>query len=218
MRTITFILLISFLGFEILSANELSNSEKEGIVLMREEEKLAHDVYRFLYEKWGLPIFSNISQSETRHFNAMAYLIENFNLTDPAFKDSGKFQNKELQFLYDSLTVRGSESVINALQIGAFIEEVDIQDLQQLIEKTENETILLVYQNLLRASGNHLRAFTGQLATRDYEYSPSVLSASNYQSVIESPHQRGNGNCMNQKKDKKSGPCGKQYRGGRGNN
>mgnify|MGYP000633951107 CR=1 FL=1 len=220
MRTITFLFFISFLSFENLSANEISNSEKEGIILMREEEKLAHDVYRFLYEKWGLNIFSNISESETRHFNAMAYLIEDFNLADPALKEPGKFQNKELQFLYDSLTNRGSESVIAALQTGAFIEELDIQDLQQLMGETENATILSVFQNLLRASGNHLRAFTGQLASRDYEYSPSVLPASNYQSVIETPHQRGmgNGNCKNQNNCRNNRPDGKRYRGGRGNN
>jgi len=222
MKTIHILLLILIYPFEILTANELTNAEREGIILMREEEKLAHDVYQFLYEKWELNIFSNILGAETRHFNAMGYLIESFDLEDPAFEEPGRFRNKELQSLYDSLTTQGSESLIAALQTGAYIEEVDIQDLQQLIENTADETILPVYQSLLRASGNHLRAFTGQLANRNQSYAPSILSVSDYQLILDSPHQggMGKGNCMKQNKCKNQDAKGKgrQYRGGRGNN
>lgn len=196
-----------------LIATELTNTEKEGIELMREEEKLAHDVYLFLYEKWNLPIFNNISVSETRHFEAIGYLIENFDLKDPAKKDGGKFQNQELAHLYDSLTQRGSESLIAALEIGAFIEEIDIQDLQQLLNNTSNEIIQNTYQNLLGASGNHLRAFTGQLATRDNNYSPIVLNEKEYLTILDTPHQMGgkNENCVMQQNN-----CPRNQKQGKG--
>jgi hypothetical protein len=221
MKTIHFLLLLFIFPFEMFSATQLSNSEKEGIILMREEEKLAHDVYKYLFEKWELNIFSNIMGAEMRHFNAMGYLIDNFELKDPAYEKPGKFRNKTLQSLYDSLIIQGSVSETAALQVGAYIEEVDIRDLQQLINETENENIQMVYKNLLRASGNHLRAFTGQLANRDQTYIPVVLSGSEYETVLQTPHQKGmgNGSCMKQNncKNKDAGGKGRRYRGERGN-
>ncbi len=202
MKSIQVVLLLAIqliISGNIFAIN-LTNEEKVGIQLMREEEKLANDVYQFLNEKWELPIFSNILHAETRHFNAIGFLIENFELEDLAKKEAGKFQNEELQNLYDSLTKKGSESLVTALEVGAFIEEVDIQDLQQLVNSTSNETIKNTYQNLLRASGNHLRAFTSQLANRDNNYSPVVLTEKEYLTILETPHQMGggNGNCVNQ--------------------
>lgn len=181
-------------------ATNLSESEEQGIRLMREEEKLAHDVYLFLNEKWELPIFNNISQAETRHFNAIGFLIENFELEDLAKKEAGKFHNEEIQYLYDSLTQKGDRSLIAALEVGAYIEEVDIQDLQQLVNSTSNETIQNTYQYLLRASGNHLRAFASQLANRDNNYTPVILTEKEYLIILETPHQMGGGkgNCVNQ--------------------
>ena len=66
--TIILVAVTSFLtkGF----ATGLSDAEKEGIKLMCEEEKLAQDVYLYLYDQWKLPIYNNISNSETRHFVA----------------------------------------------------------------------------------------------------------------------------------------------------
>ena len=174
-------------------ASDLTNTEKKGIQLMREEEKLAHDVYQFLYKKWELPIFGNISRSEARHIDAVGILVDKYGLSDPVINEPGKFQNKELQELYKTLTKKGSKSLIAALEVGAFIEEVDIEDLQHLISQTSNERIKMVYGNLLRASGNHLRAFTGQLESRDISYTPVVLAQEEYQEIINTPHQQGIG-------------------------
>ncbi len=178
-------------------ATELTNAEKEGLRLMREEEKLAHDVYVFLYEKWGLRMFDNISNAETRHFEAIGYLMENYGVKDSAKKGSGKFNNKELRDLYNSLTKKGSESLIAALEVGALIEEIDIADLQKLLAANPDSLITGVYQNLLRGSGNHIRAFTGQLENRDAKYTPTVLNENVYAEILAGTHQRGNpANCI----------------------
>lgn len=195
MKTEIILLLAFFLFFNsTVFASQISTDEKNGIQLMREEEKLAHDVYISLYEKWNIPIFNNISGSETRHFNAMAYLIESFELKDPALAGIGNFQNQELKQLYDSLTEKGNHSIIDAFEVGAFIEELDIKDLQNLISSTKNDTILQVYENLLRASGNHLRAFTCQLSARNANYTPTVLSENKFNVILNTAHQMGNGN------------------------
>jgi len=204
---ITFIGLAATSVFAKSSPTDISIVEKEAIQLMREEEKLAHDVYLFLSEKWEVPIFRNISNSETRHFDAIGNLIEIFEIKDVALKVPGKFNNQHLQHLYDSLTILGSESLISALKVGAFIEEVDISDLQKSINTTSNETITPVYQNLLRASGNHLRAFTGQLAGREYEYLPQVLDKKTYLSILETPHQKGAGGNQNCKMQTNTTPA-----------
>jgi len=189
----------------------LSEKEKAGLQLMREEEKLAHDVYTVLFDKWQLRPFSNISQSETRHFEAVGYLLETYNLEDPAYEEPGKFRNNELEELYDSLVARGSESLMAALEVGAFIEEVDIKDLQELLDARPETQIAEVYENLLWGSKNHLRAFTRNLSVRDQEYAPKVLSAANYSEIVGSSQQAGCGG-----KGMKQNACGKRNRCGGG--
>ncbi len=193
--------------------NQLSENEKEGIFLMREEEKLAHDIYLSFSDQWNIPIFNNIWNSKTRHFEAVGFLLNEFELNDPAFKKAGKFRNPKLVQLYDSLTHSGSQSLVNAFKAGAFFEELDIEDLQRLINETDNKTIISVFENLLRASGNHLRALTRQLSFQGIDYSPLVLSADEFQNIIKTPHQRGNGmgNCMMQSTNNSPGK-GKMFR------
>lgn len=182
------------------NGSDLTEQEKDGLRLMREEEKLAHDVYAVLYENWKIPVFNNISKAETRHFEAIGYLLVENNIEDPAFTEVGKFRNLELANLYDSLISKGSQSLIAALEVGAFIEEVDIKDLIELVNEHPDENIKIVYENLLRGSENHLRAFSAQLAFRDGDYSPKVLDIEVYNNIISSEHQRGEiaNNCIRQ--------------------
>lgn len=187
--------LLSFVS-SLAFANPISDEEKNGLQLMREEEKLARDVYTFLYQQWEIPVFSNISNSETRHFNAIVNLLKNFKIPDPAPFEAGKFKNQEIAFLYDSLTQKGSESLIEALKVSAFIEEFDIADLQKLLASNTDSTIEGVYKNLLRGSKNHLRAFTRQLANRNEIYMPLILDEITFLEIVQGNHQTGrNKNC-----------------------
>ncbi|MCL4139766.1 UNVERIFIED_CONTAM: hypothetical protein GTU68_066166 [Idotea baltica] len=157
---------------------------------MREEEKLALDVYQELYEVWGLAIFDNISAAEQTHTDSVKTLLDRYDIADPAFaQPSGIFQNADLQALYDDLVARGSASVTEALLVGAFIEELDIADLQA--RASDEPAIALVYSNLERGSRNHLRAFIRQLQTRDETYTPSYISQADFDFIINSPTERG---------------------------
>ena len=140
----------------------LSDDEISGLVFMREEEKLARDVYQVLFEKWGLTVFKNIAESEQRHMDAILYLLGKYDLTDPAIAP-GVFENNELQILYDELVAKGQLSVIDALEVGVLIEETDIEDIVFLLEQTDNKDITQVYTNLLNGSYNHLDAFESNL-------------------------------------------------------
>lgn len=164
---------------------ELSVAESEALLYMREEEKLAHDVYAALYEQWGLPIFLNISQSEQSHTDSIKVLLERYNLADPASSQAGVFTNPELQALYNELVARGERSISEALKTGAAIEEIDILDLENDLAVVVQPDIQQIFQNLLQGSNNHLRAFVSNLENQTGEiYQPQYLSIEQYQSIL----------------------------------
>ena len=170
----------------------LTDADVEGILYMREEEKLARDVYQTLYDTWGLRIFQNISRSEARHMEAVKTLIDRYDLADPAEgKDVGEFSNQTLQELYDELVAQGSQSLVDALRVGAAIEEIDILDLQESLEQTEQADIQRVYENLLKGSRNHLRSFVSNLDRQGETYEPQYLDQETYDEIIGSTRGQG---------------------------
>ena len=143
----------------------LSQAEKDGLVFMREEEKLARDVYRVLGAEYSLRVFSNIAGAESTHMAAVKRLLDRYGIADPATPDvAGSFQNPQLLQLYADLIAQGDDSLTAALRVGIIIEKVDIADLQIHIQETQHSDIRTVYANLLRGSQNHLRAFESLLA------------------------------------------------------
>ncbi len=139
-------------------APALTEAEAADLLFMREEEKLARDVYISMYREYGLRVFRNIPRAEQRHMDAILGLLETYGLEDPIL-GFGEFANPELQELYDTLVAKGLESRLDALMVGALIEEVDMEDLVDAIERTDKADIQTVYGNLLAGSENHLRAF-----------------------------------------------------------
>jgi len=176
-------------------AGELSAAEIEGILYMREEEKLARDVYLALYEQWALPIFQNIANSEATHMQAVKTLIDRYDLEDPAAgQDVGVFTNPTLQGLYDQLVEEGRRSLTSALRVGAAIEEIDIIDLEERIAQTDRADIQTVYENLMKGSRNHLRSFVSTLERQSGEtYQPQYLSPAAYDAIVAAPMERGRG-------------------------
>ena len=65
-----------------MKAETLDETEIHHLEFIREEEKLAHDVYTVLYEQWGMQIFDNIAESEQRHTDAMGRLLAYYGLED----------------------------------------------------------------------------------------------------------------------------------------
>ena len=191
----TFIAVIAVLLFSSTirtQAGGLSPEETAGILYMREEEKLAHDVYVNLYKKWGLQIFQNISQSEQNHMDAVKTLIDRYGLQDPASRKIGVFTNPHLQALYNELIARGELSLAEALKVGGAIEEIDILDLRTYLSQTDKSDIQQVYNHLLNGSYNHLRAFVSTLSAKVGEtYQPQYLDAEDYQAIISAGNQRG---------------------------
>ena len=168
------------------SNSALSAEEIDSLIFMREEEKLARDVYLALYDLWGLNIFNNIAKSEQTHMDAVLRLLEMFDIPDPAdTSPAGVFENADLQDLYDDLVELGSQSLGDALKVGAAIEEIDILDLDEYLEIAQNSDIREVFTNLRKGSENHLRAFTSTLEKQTGEvYSPQYLSEDEYHAIL----------------------------------
>ena len=175
-----------------LPYQELSEEERDGLIHMREEEKLARDVYITLYEKWSTGIFSNISRAEQRHMDALKILLDKYSVEDPITDSTiGVFTSIEMQGLYDSLIEKGGNSLADALYVGATIEDLDIKDLYDFLEQTDNSDIKTVYQNLAKGSRNHLRAFVSQLSANGVEYEAQYLPPVEVDEIVNSPHERG---------------------------
>jgi hypothetical protein len=174
------------------SAALISEDEERWLTLMREEEKLARDVYQTLGDRWGMRIFSNIASSEQTHTDAVKILLDRYELVDPVTDNTiGVFTDPKMQQLYDDLTVQGSESLLSALTVGATIEDLDIHDLDLAIADTNMEDIIVVYQNLQKGSRNHMRAFVRQIERNGGTYTPQYISVSDYEDIISSPQERG---------------------------
>ena len=169
----------------------LSAGEIEGLQFMVEEEKLAHDVYVTLYGVWGIKIFNNIKDSEVTHIDAVKLLLDKYDIYDPSYNNSiGEFENDILQDLYDSLIEQGSLSTIDALKVGAAIEEIDIRDLVEFMD-TDKADILAVYEMLLLGSRNHLRAFDSQLVSNGVDYEAQYLTQTEYDLIANSASETG---------------------------
>jgi hypothetical protein len=180
----------------------VSGENELGILLnMKEEEKLARDVYTTLNLKWNNQVFSNISVAENTHMNAIIFLLQNYGSDYTTVLEAGKFTNPTFQALYEDLVAKGSVSLAEAWKVGALIEEMDITDLAGSLTKVTDESIIMVFENLEKGSRNHLRAFTRQLTLQGLTYTPVYLSADEYNQIISSPTEagkqyqmRGNGN------------------------
>jgi hypothetical protein len=182
-----------------LPVEPLSEAEIKALNTMREEELLAKDVYVLLYSIYNVPIFSNISKSETQHTLAVASILQKYKLPDPAINHvTGVFVNTALQALYTSLVAQGSTSLISAFTVGATIEDLDIFDLSiQITTDVDNKDILFVFENLEKGSRNHMRAFNRQLKAKGVTYVPQFISQAYFNEIIANKHETGCGVCPN---------------------
>jgi hypothetical protein len=173
---------------QAVSTITLTADEKNDLAFMREEEKLARDVYLTLHDIWGSQVFANIASSEQQHMDAILDLLNLYKLPDPAAgKLIGEFANAELQALFVALVARGRKSALEALMVGGVIEETDIEDINAAMATSRLSNIDQVYQNLLNGSYNHLRAFARNIQSlTGLPYVAQVVSQDIVDSILAS--------------------------------
>lgn len=178
---------------DIQSSVPLTQKENDDLRFLREEEKLARDVYLFCYDKYQISIFNSISRSEQTHMDSVLSLLNKYGIPDPASPLIGVFVNQDLQSLYNSLIAQSNISSIEALKVGATIEDLDINDIDRFNANTTKSDLLSVYDNLTCGSKNHIRSFTSQLTLNVVTYIPQFISIEYYAIILSSP----SGGCVN---------------------
>ena len=170
-------------------AQTLSQEEIASLQFMYEEEKLARDVYLSLFDEYDFMVFDHISSSEQTHMEAIQKLMDKYDVVNIASDLRGEFINTDLQALFAQLTTQGQESLMQALIVGATIEDLDIYDLQQAIAEFNNEDIINVYESLACGSRNHIRAFSKHLDLEGGSYIAQFISQEVYEAILSGDHE-----------------------------
>jgi hypothetical protein len=98
---------------------DFSYQEKDGLIYMRLEEKLARDVYLTLGKIYKQKMFVNIPKSEQRHMNAIKALLDKHKIADPVTNNEiGSFSNPTFKKLCDDLIKKRSVSFNDAMLVG----------------------------------------------------------------------------------------------------
>lgn len=177
----------------------LNQEEIDEALFMREEEKLARDVYQDLAAYWQtqagsvpvVTIMGNIVKAENQHMESMKNVLTCYGLPDPINPStpSGVFLDPELAQLYTTLMAQGKTSQDAALKVGGLIEEVDIEDLQRSIGISQQAYTDQVYAALMCGSRNHLRAFAGQLIKTQGKYTAQLLPQATVDAIVNSANE-----------------------------
>lgn len=173
-------------ALEMVVVKEPTEAEIADLLFIREEEKMARDVYLVLGDLFGQTIFANISLSEQRHMDSVLTLLDRYLIADPVGENGvGVFVDPVIQDLYNGLITDGSVSPADALLSGLAIEEIDIGDLQDAADRAVLPDIIKVYGKLCDGSKNHLRSFVGDYEALTGEtYVPRYLSQEEFDEIM----------------------------------
>ncbi len=195
MKKLVLMLALTVSLFSCKTQNEttelsLTQEEENDLLFLREEEKLARDVYLYAYDKYNFQVFANIAGSEQNHMDAVLALLEKYGLSDPASQVRGEFTNPDLQALYDQLTARVDVSLLEALKVGATIEDLDINDIETFKDNTDKSDLLSVYGRLECGSRNHMRSFYAELLTQGFTYTAQYISQQELEAIVNSTREQ----------------------------
>ena len=180
--------IVAYIGS--LPLQTVDAAERAELLHMRQEEKLARDVYRTLYQAWSVPAFDNIAKSEQAHMDLVALILNRYGIPDPLPSNQvGVFADPLFTDLYNIFVAFGTRSQLNAEIVGCVIEDLDIFDLDFALAGTDNRDMGTVWQNLQRGSRNHMRAFYGLIENRGFVYPGFFLDAAAIQAIVNSPRE-----------------------------
>jgi hypothetical protein len=127
---------------------------------MREEERVARDLYTQLGRSSGEAIFTRIAAAEQRHLDAVERLMSSQGMDpDAAGTTVGRYAVPDLQSAYNRWLAAGRASDQAAYKVGVELEKQDIAELKAL-RVASGTTGARVVQALRTGSEHHLAAFT----------------------------------------------------------
>jgi len=188
---------------ELETSSKLDSAEQHHLIFMREEEKLARDVYASLASMWpDSRVFVNIGEgSEQTHMDIIRDKLVDYGMDDPDPEANslpssigvftGEVYGAYFFDKYQLLINKGSQSELDALYVGAFIEELDMHDIVECpkvivdtdngitncgLNYTDEKPLIIAYSSLLDGSKNHLRSFVGRIE--------NIIGAGNYAAQV----------------------------------
>jgi len=173
----------------------LTSDEQSFLFSLREDERVARDLYASFYDLYQQDYFNRVSHAESSHMKAVENLLSFYAVDYPDSLTAGVFADEDDQNLYNVLLSKGGDSLVIALSSAAYLEEMNVSDYSQLMPNISNENISLVVSHLLKGSRNHLRLFTRLLAKEGITYEPVVLDSVSYNEIIQTPIEKGVGFC-----------------------
>jgi hypothetical protein len=144
----------------------MSEDQKDMLFFIYQGKKVARDVYITLGKTYkNENTFVLMQFTEQRHVDSARELCDRYGVeTSHVDEDTvGKFESLLLQTLYDACIKRGEKSLLDALEVGKFIEVTDIEDLEQASVGMPSY-VVKVYENLKKRNLKHLGAFQAALS------------------------------------------------------
>lgn len=164
-------------------SEELIFEEEELLLSLLVQEEMAYSVYDAF--TFPMPVFDHKVGSELTHMGKVSCILDHYEIEYTLIEEPGTFLDEDLIARYDDLVSRGEDDLLEALTVGAEIEEALLCDMQSLLDMTSNEAIKTIVENLHCASWNHLRTFLIQLNARGGTYTPVCLDTEEYNAIVE---------------------------------
>lgn len=170
----------------------LSADEIEFLFAIREDEKVARDLYTSFSALYPASVqIAKIKTAEDSHIACIEAVLDYYEISYPAMTATGVFEDAERQALYNDL-VDKSATLLETFGTMAVIEEETVLAYKSVQSEITNENISLVVANMIKASSNHLKAAVRQITALGGSYTPSYLSAEEFDAIINSSFQNGN--------------------------
>lgn len=192
------------------STGVLDFNEQTHLVFTCEEEKLARDVYRVLGRRFPeIGTFTDMDASKDHNRCAVLDLMRKYRVSIPRVNDNvGVFSwgiyGRYFTEKYLALTSQGSSSPLDALFVGAFMEELNILDINGCPKVivdisnginevaacgrnyTRNPDLLQVYDSMLEESRKHLRLLVHdiELQIGSGKYQAQVLQQNEVDDIL----------------------------------
>lgn len=175
----------AFQGLGDEQSDQLRPIEAEKLRFMRQEEKLARDVYLSLYATWKEAAFKENANAEQQHMDLIKKLLNRYGVADPIIDDSiGVFEDKNFDMLFRSMTEAGNKSMVDALKVSAAVEEIDIDELQESVAESKNEDLRQVYVDLLQDSKEHFRTVVRQIESLGITYHAQYMTQQEVDKIL----------------------------------
>jgi len=195
-RLIRFFILAGFIALIISACTTtndyeigvLSKEEKTDIQKLREEEKLARDIYIKAYNTYEYFAFVNLYKGEQIHMDNLLNLEMQYMVEDIILPDTGKYVDESIQNFYNNHLSQITTSATDAFKVGMTTEEMIIYDIQNFENNTEEADILKVYSKIKCWSRNHLR-LNYNFLNGDTLYQPQYITIEEYNAIINSDYE-----------------------------